>query len=167
VKFSLSDGQQPIHGHRNALVQSQFLLEVFETETERRLGLGPHVVLEVVDVFADGLHRFRGCVSEIREQVQIVEVVKRSRQVGVDERHHTAQRIETHFHENRRRLLDVVASCLDQPRHLSQLRQNAPRAILFRGVIEDGLSGKARGHRVGVDLRTALPRPRAFEIKLP
>ena len=64
-------------------------------------------------------------------------------------------------------ILDVVARRLDEPRHLTQLRQHAAGALGQRRVIEQRLTGEARGEHVGVMLRAAFPWPNLFEVEEP
>ena len=60
-------------GSAMPFVELQLLLELVAAEPERRAGARRHVVLEVLDVRADGLRRFGLRVGEIAEQVQIVD----------------------------------------------------------------------------------------------
>ena len=129
---------------------------------------GRDVVFEVVDVAADrrapppcdaSARSASRCRSSSRGE--------RLRQIGVDERHHAAQRVEPDLDEHRGRLFDVVARGLDQARRLPQLRQDAAGALGLRRVVEDRLRGEARGQRLGVGMRIALPRPHVLELEQP
>ena len=166
VQLALGDGEQPIDRERNPLVQPQLLFELLAAETKRRLGFRPNVGLEVLDVLPDRLDRFGRRIGEIGQQVQVVEIVERARQIAVDEGHHAAQRVDPDFHEDRRRLLDVLAGRAHEPRRLPQFRQDAAGAFRFRRVVENGLRGEARRERVGIHLRVAFPGPHAFQIEL-
>ena len=77
-----------------------------------------------------------------------------------------AQRVEPDLDEDRGRLLDVLARRLDQARRLPQLRQDAAGAFLLGRVVENGLRREARGQRLGVELRIALPGPDVLELEL-
>ena len=86
----VGDRQQAIDRQRDAFFEAQLLLEAIAAEAERALGLRADVVLEIVDVGADRLHRLGARVGEIAEQVDVVDVRERARQIGVDERHGAA-----------------------------------------------------------------------------
>ena len=114
---------------------------------------------------ADRLRRFGLRVGEIAEQVQVVDVGERARQVVVDELQRAAHRLDADLDEDAGRVLDVVARGLDQPRRLAQLRQHAARALGRRRVREERLAGEARREEVGVELRVALPGADRFELE--
>ena len=99
--------------------------------------------------------------------MQVVEPAERARQIVVDELQRAAQALEADLHEDARRILDVVARGLHQPRDLSQLRDDPPGALGERRVGEQRLSGQARREDVGVVLRAALPGADRFELEQP
>ena len=68
------DREQAIDRQRDAFFEPQLLLEAIAPEPERALGLRADVVLEIVDVGADRLHRFAARIGEIAEQVHVVDV---------------------------------------------------------------------------------------------
>ena len=77
---------------------------------------GRKLLVQVLNVAADRLGRFRRRVREIAEQVHVVERGKRARQIFVDELQRAPERLEADLHEDARRILDVVARGLHQPR---------------------------------------------------
>ena len=97
--------------------------------------------------------------------MQVVEVRECPRQVVVDESERAAKALETDLHEDARRILDVFACRLHQPRRLPQLGEDAPRALGERGVVEERLAGEAGRQHFGVELRAALPGADLFELE--
>ena len=115
-----------------------------------------------------GLHGLRCLglrVGQIAEQVQIVHVLERARQLVIDERERAAHRFDAHLHVNAGRLLDVVARGLNEARRLAEFRQDAAGALGCRCVREERLRGQARGDEIRVVLRIALPRADVFELE--
>jgi len=110
------------------------LLEAFAPEAERRARSRRNLVLQELDVRRDGVRRFRLRVGEIAEEMQIVHVTERAGQIFFDELQRAAHRLDADLDEDARRILDVVARGLQQPRRLTQLRQHATRAFGRRGV---------------------------------
>ena len=147
--------------------EPQLLLELVAAEPERGARLRRELGFEVLDVGADGLRRFGLRVGEIAEQVQIVDVGERARQIVVDELQRAAHRLDADLDEDAGRVLDVVARGLDQARRLAQLRQHAARALGGRRVGEQRLAGEARREQVGVELRVALPGAHRLELEHP
>ena len=97
--------------------------------------------------------------------MQVVHVAERSGQVLFDEPLRPAEALEADLDEDPRRILDVVARCLHQARHLVQLRQDATRALGQRRVVEQRLSGKAGRDQVAVVLGIALPRTDGLQLE--
>ena len=114
---------------------------------------------------SDRLARFGLCVGKLAEQVQVVDIGQRTRQVVVDERERSAHRLDAHFDEDAWRVLDVVAGGLNQSRRLAQLREHAAGAFGRGRVREQHLPGKARRQQVRVMLRMPLPGADLFELE--
>ena len=161
------DREQPVGAERDALVEPELLLELLPPEPERALAARREVALEIVDVAADRGGRLGRRVGEIAEQVQIVEIAERARQILVDEPQRAAHALEADLDEDAGRILDVVARRLHQPRHLPQLRQHAAGALGERRVVEQRLAGQAGRQDVGVVLGAALPGPDLLELEQP
>src|SRR3954463_5983198 len=143
----------------------QLLLQPLAPEPERPSRAGRQLSLEVGDIRADGVRRFRRGVGEIAEDVQVVQRAERARQILFDEAQRAAQALEADLDENSRRVLDVVARRADQTRHLADFRQNPARALRQRRVVEEDLPGQAGRDQVAVVLRIALPRADCLELE--
>ena len=154
-------------GTADAFFELELLLELLAPQPERSAGLRADLVLEVVHVGSDRLARLGLCVGELAEQVQVVDVGQRARQVVVDERERSAHRFDAHLDEDAWRLLDVVAGRLNQSRRLAQLREHAAGAFGRGRVREQHLPGKARRQQVRVVLRMPLPGAHLFELEDP
>ena len=165
VQLAQRDRQEPIGRQRDAFLELQLLFELVAAEAERGLGAWREVGLQVVDVRLHGGRRLRGRVRQVAKDVQIVERRERAGQICVDELQDTAPALEPRLHEDPGALLDVVARRLDEPRHLPELRYDAPRAIGLGRVRKERLAGEAGPKKIGVQLRIALPRPYLFEIE--
>ena len=101
-------------------------------------------MFEIVHVRPDRLARLGLRVGELAEQVQIVDLRQRARQVVVDERERSAHRLEADLDEDPRWVLDVVARRLNQPRRLAELREHAAGALVGGRVREQDLPGQTR-----------------------
>ena len=110
------------------------------------------------------LGRFGGRVREVAEQVQVVEIRERARQIVLDEALRAPQALQADLDENAGRILDVVARRLHQSRHLPQLREDPPRALGERRVVEQDLTGDAGREQVAVMLRVAFPGSDGFQF---
>ena len=108
---------------------------------------------------------FGGRVSQIAEQMHVVERGKRLRQVLVDELHRAAQRFKPDLYEDARRIFDVVARRLHQARRLAQLRQHAASPLLNWRGRKHHLPREAGAQRVGIQLWVPFPRPDVFELE--
>ena len=106
-------------------------------------------------------------VGQIAEQVQIAQIAERPRQVVVDEPERPADALEPHLHEDARRILDVIARRLHEPRHLPELREDAPGPLGQRRIVEQRLTGEARRQHIGVMLNASFPAPDLFELEQP
>ena len=124
-------------------------------------------VLQVLDVAANRVGRLGGGIGEIAEQVQVVDVTQRARQVALDEAQRALERVDADLDEDAGRILDVVARRLQQPRRLPQLGQDPARPFGRRRVGEDGLRGQARREDVRVEMRVALPGAHFLELEQP
>jgi hypothetical protein len=96
--------------------------------------------------------------------VEIIEARKRAGQICLDEFQYAAPGFKADLDENPRALADVVARCLHEPRRLTQFRDYAPRAIRFRGVIEQCLARQTCPERIGIHLW--IPFPAADGLQL-
>src|SRR5262249_38557661 len=150
------DREQAIDRKRQPLLETQLLLELVAAEAKRRARLRRDVGLEILDVAADRLRGLGLRVGEIAEQVQVVDVAERARQIVLDELQRSAHRLDADLDEDAGRFLDVVARGLNEPRRLPQLRQDAARALRGGRVGEERLAGDTRREDVGVVLRVAL-----------
>ena len=106
-----------------------FCSNLSRPEPERRARLRRDLGFEILDVGADRLRRLDLRVGEVAEQMQIVDVGERARQILVDELQRAAHRLDADLDEDAGRLLDVVARRLNQARRLPQLREHAARAL--------------------------------------
>ena len=167
VELPERDGQQAIGAERDAFLVTELLLEVVATEAERRLRARREIRLQIVHIALDRGGRFGRRVREVAEDVEVVERRERARQIRFDELERAPPRLEANLHEDAGALLDVVARGLDQPRHLAQLRHDAPGALGFGRVGKQRLAGEARADRVGVDLRVSLPAADGLEVEHP
>ena len=96
------DRQQPIGAERDAFFELQLLLELVAAEAERGARLRRELGFEVLDVGADGLRRFGLRVGEIAEQVQVVDVGERARQISSMNLQRAAQRLDADLDEDAR-----------------------------------------------------------------
>jgi len=126
-----------------------------------------HVGLEVRDVALQRVGGVSGRVGEIGQQPEVVEVRQRPRQIVLDEAQRAAQRLEADLHEEARRVLDVVARRVEQPRRLPQLRQHAAGTLGDGRVGKERLARQARREQLGVDLGAALPGAQLLELEQP
>ena len=78
-------------------------------------------------------------------------------QVAFDELEDAAPALEPRLDEDARTFLDVVAGRLDEPRHLPQLRHDAPGPLGLGRVGKERLAGQTRADDVRVELRIPLP----------
>jgi hypothetical protein len=69
----------------DAFFETQLELEAIAAEAERSPGLRANLVLEIVNVAADRLHRFFAGIVEIAEQMDVVERREGAREIAVDE----------------------------------------------------------------------------------
>ena len=168
VQLAFGNGQQPIDGQAaEAFLQPQLLLELVAPEPEGRASLGRLFGFQVVDVPANRGGRLGGRIGEIAEQVEVVDVTQRARQVALDEAQRALERVDADLHEDAGRVLDVVARRLQQSRGLPQLGQDPAGAFGGRRVGEDGLGGQARREDVRVEMRVALPGAHVLELEQP
>ena len=161
------DGEQAIDRHRQPFFQAELLLESVVSEAEGGARFRRDFVLEVLDVGSDRLRGFGLRVGEVAEQVKIVDVLERSRQLVLDELQRAAHRLDADLDEDAWRILDVVAGRLDQARRLPQLRQHAAGALGCRRVGEQRLAGQARRQEVRVELRDSFPRAHGLQFEHP
>ena len=96
--------------------------------------------------------------------MEIVEPGECLRQVGLDELQRPAPGFQPDFDENSRRVSDVVTRRFHEPRHLMQLRDDAPSPFGLRSVAEQRLSGQAGADDIRIDLGIALPGPNGFQF---
>ncbi len=99
--------------------------------------------------------------------MEVVDVAQGTRQVALDEAKRALERVDADFHEDARRVLDVVARRLQQPRRLAQLGQHPARPFGGRSVGKNRLRGQARRQDVGVQVRVALPGAHFLELEQP
>ena len=167
LQLARGDGQQSIDGQGESFFEPDLLLELVAAEPEGRARAGRHVGFEKLNIRR---HRFGGLhlpVGQIPEQMQIIDARKGPGQVLLDELQRPAHRLEPHLHEDAGRVLDVVASGLNQAGCLAQLGCDAASSFGRRGVRKQGLAGQARRQYVRVRLRVFLPRPYLFEVEHP
>ena len=144
-------------------VELELLLELLAAEPERRARARRQLGLEVAAVALERVGGFHRRVGQVAQQVQVVHAGERARQVVLDELQHAAQRLEPDLGVDARRLLDVVARRLDQPRRLAELRQDAARPLVLGGVREDRL--RRPGSSPGRRRRTAGSAPRSEPLR--
>src|SRR6266540_965049 len=73
TQLSLGNREQTVDRQRDALVESELLLEPLFPEPERCRRAWANVVLEILDVAANRLHRFDRGIGEIAKQMQVVD----------------------------------------------------------------------------------------------
>ena len=117
------------------------------------------------DVLAQGVAGFHRRIREHAEQVHVLQVAKRPRQLVLDEPEHPFERLDADLDEEPGRLRDVLPRGLEEPRNLPQLRADAPCPLRQIGVSEQGLAGKAGRQRVGVVQRAAFPVANLLECE--
>ena len=91
----------------------------------------------------DRLARLGLRVGELAEQVQVVDLRQRARQIVVDERECPAHCLDADLDEDPGWFFDVVPRGLNQPRRLAQFGEHAAGAFSRRRVREQDLSGQA------------------------
>ena len=87
---------------REPFVEPHLLLEPLAAEPERTARLRGELLLQVLDVRADGVRGLDLRVSEIAEQVHVVHARERPRQVVVDELQRPAHRFDADLDEDAR-----------------------------------------------------------------
>ena len=102
MQLARRDREQAIDRQRDAFVEPQLLLELVAPEPERGARLRRDLGFEILDVGADRLRRLGLRVGEIAEQVQIVDVGERARQIVVDELQRAAHRLDADLDEDAR-----------------------------------------------------------------
>ena len=111
----MRDGEEAVGVHRDAFVERQLPLEESRPRRNEARAFGA-ALLEVLDVARNRLRGFGRRIGQIAEQVHVVERGKCARQILLDEVERAAERLETDFDEDARRILDVVAGRLHQTR---------------------------------------------------
>ena len=166
-ELPLRDREQRLRPQADALPVAQPAVEPLPTQTERRPAPGGQGAAQVVVVAVDGLGRLGGGVGEVAEQVQVLEPPERPGQVALDELDHPVEHLRPGLDEDARRVLHVGGGRLEEARGLPQLGHHAPRPLLDRGVVEEGLAGERGGQQLGVVAGVALPRPDLLELVEP
>ncbi len=167
AELAHGDVEQPVAARREPFLEAQLGLEPLAAEPERPARARRHLGFEVRDVPLERVGRVGGRVGQVREQPEVVEVRQRPRQIVLDETQGAAQRLETDLHEQARRLLDVVARRVEQPRRLPELGEHAPGALGDGRVREERLAREAGGQQLGIHLRAPLPGAKLLELVQP
>src|SRR4029078_163698 len=85
VELAQGDAQQPIGRKGDSLVQTKLLFDLVAPQAERRFCTRREIALEILDVGLDGRRSLRRGISEIAENVQVVQRDERPRQIDIDE----------------------------------------------------------------------------------
>ena len=157
AELTLRDPEQPVRRRVDPFLEAQLPGEPVRTEPERGPAARRNGVAQVGDVLLQGIDGHRGGVGQIPQQVHVVEVAERLREIALDERQDAAERLDADAGEEARRIGDVPPGGVEEPRRLPQLRNHSAGPVRHGRVVEQHLSGEAVRQRLRIVQRTALP----------
>ena len=163
-QFPFGNRQQSLGVQADALFEPQLRLQALPAQAKRRAGSRRQVLFEVRDVALQRVRRFGRRIGQVAEQVEIVHVGKRLRQIRFDELQDAAHRLQADLDVDARRVLDVVARRLQEAGQLSQFRQDPPGAFGGRRIGEQRLADEGGSQHVAVVERVALPAAHLLQL---